>query len=293
MARKSSSLAHATIALLALSACTEPTATSSLTELQPALGHAGYDTPGAHRQYGVPQKIGNGMVRTYVVLDAKAGNTPLEVGVALDATALTGLSSQMQMLHLAMPAGAPAPYDFVMFDWNPQGHPPMTVYNVPHFDFHFYTVPEAEVMAILPTASNWVSGANAWPTDVPMFYGAPTPPGLAHTETVPMMGLHWSDIRSPELQKFLPSPPGNPANWSAFTKTFIYGSWAGKFTFLEPMITLDYLRTNPNDDIGVPQPANAAIAFGEAGWYPSRYRITYDAQAKEYRVALAGLLLKQ
>ena len=228
-----------------------------------------------------------------MVLDAKAGKAPLEVGVAMDASALSGLSPQMQMLHLAMPAQSPAPYDFVMFDWNPQGDPPMTVYNVPHFDFHFYTVPEAEVMAILPTSPNWVSGANAWPTDVPMFYGAPAPPGFAQNEAVPMMGLHWSDIRSPELQKLIPSPRGNPANWAPFTKTFIYGSWAGKFTFVEPMITLDYLRTRPNDDIGVPQPANAAVAFGEAGWYPSRYRITYDAQSKEYRIALAGSTLKQ
>jgi hypothetical protein len=278
-------------AVTLFAACTDATSTVQSVESAPVQARAGYDVPGAHRQYGVPQKIGKGMVRTYVVLDAKAGNTPLEVGVALDGNALSGLSSTMQMLHLAMPAGAPAPYDFVMFDWNPTGHPPATVYNVPHFDFHFYTVPEAQVMAIDPAGPSWVSGANSWPTDVPPFYAPPTPPGLAHTEAVPFMGLHWSDIRSPELQKFLPSPPGNPANWAPFTRTFIYGSWGGQFTFLEPMITLDYLRTQPDVNIAIPTPANpaSAAAFNEAGWYPASYRVTWDSQAKEYRIALAGL----
>jgi hypothetical protein len=33
-----------------------------------------------------------------------------------------------------------------------------------------------------------------------------------------MMGLHWLDVRSPELQKLT----GNPAGYRQFTKTFIY-----------------------------------------------------------------------
>jgi hypothetical protein len=28
----------------------------------------------------------------------------------------------------------------------------------------------------------------------------------------------------------------------------------------------------------------------EPGWYPTAYRVSYDAQAREYRVALTGLV---
>ncbi len=62
------------------------------------------------------------------------------------------------------------------------------------------------------------------------------------------------------------------------------------------MITRDYLVNNkPNELISIPLPANpaSAAAFGEAGWYPSAYRIVYDAQAKEYRVGLTSLALRQ
>ena len=40
-------------------------------------------------------------------------------------------------------------FQFVQFDWNPKGHEPEGVYTLPHFDFHFYTVSDAAVMAII------------------------------------------------------------------------------------------------------------------------------------------------
>jgi hypothetical protein len=50
--------------------------------------------PGAtsttERQYGTPVEVGKGRARTYIVVDRKTGN-PVEVGVALDDTALDGL----------------------------------------------------------------------------------------------------------------------------------------------------------------------------------------------------------
>ena len=41
---------------------------------------------------------------------------------------------------LDLPAKNPTQYKFVQFDWNPAGHEPAGVYDLPHFDFHFYTV---------------------------------------------------------------------------------------------------------------------------------------------------------
>jgi hypothetical protein len=254
-------------------------------EGDPQFARAGFDTPGAFRQYGPPVKLGNGMARTHVVLDARAGRAPLEVGVALAARALEGLSPiEPSMLHLQLPALAPAPYRFVMLDWNPMGHEPPGVYDAPHFDMHFYTVPEEDVAAILASDPDFADQANDLPTGdhVPRFYTVLAPPGLTPADVaVPMMGVHWVDVRSPELQGMF----GNPGGYQPFSATFIYGSWAGRFTFLEPMITLEHLLTQPDGVRPIPQPA----LYPEAGWYPAAYRVQYDPQAREYRVALTEL----
>ena len=272
----------AALALFVACTGTEPTALGPDAS-SPSLARAGYDTPGMHRQYGTPVKVGDGMARTYVVLDAKSGQAPVELGIALDAKALDGLPTGAgeYSFDLALPAQAPAPYQFAELDWNPQGHVPAGVYDVPHFDFHFYTITQSARDAIDPANPNFAAEANNLPTGsfVPPFYIVPGPPAAV---AVPHMGVHWLDVRSPELQNLL----GNPAGYQPFTKTFIYGSWNGAFTFLEPMVTRAYLLSQPD----VTSPISVPAQYAQSGWYPTTYHVTYDAQAKEYRVALSGMM---
>jgi hypothetical protein len=279
-------------ALFLLGACAPdaPVPTSADRDAQLSLARAGYDQAGVHRQYGPPAKLGNGTARAYVVVDSKNGGAPLELGVALDANALQGLPSteMMYMYLLKLPALAPDPYKLVELDWNTHGHEPQGVYTVPHFDFHFYTISLAERNAIVPSNPNFAAEANNLPSGayVPPFYAALAGPGQTPADiAVPMMGVHWSDVRSPELQAML----GHPENYQPFTKTFIYGSWNGRFIFYEPMVTLAYLQSKPDfsSDIPVPQ------LYPEPGYFPTSYKVTYDAQAKEYRVALTGLTRHQ
>lgn len=230
------------------------------------------------------------MARAYVVVDSKHGQTPVELGIALDARALQGLPStqMMYMYLLELPAQAPAPYKLVELDWNPYGHPPPQVYTVPHFDFHFYTISLAERNSIVPSNPDFAAEANNLPTGayVPPFYAALAGPGQSPADiAVPQMGVHWSDVRSPELQALL----GNPDGYQQFTKTFIYGSWNGRITFYEPMVTLEYLLSNPDVTTPIPVPAQ----YPEPGYFPTSYKVTYDAQANEYRVALTGLTERQ
>ena len=294
----------AAIALL-LAACSYPTNDRAATG-EPALARAGYDEPGTHRQYGVPQRLGSGTVRTYVVLDAKNAGAPLEVGVALSEGALENLPApvessdpmaNMHMFLLDLPAQNPTPYRFVQFDWNPKGHEPEGVYTLPHFDFHFYTVSRAVRESIMPSDPQFATKAASLPPAEyrPPFYvdgatAAQVPPAAA---TVPMMGLHWLDVRSPELQKLT----GHPEAWQPFTKTFLYGSWDGQYIFDEPMITRAYIAAKKaasdpavRDEI---VPVSTAQRYSPAGYYPSAYRIAWDAQAKEYRVGMTQLAWRQ
>ncbi len=273
------------IVLATLSAAACDTATTPIAPDGAAMARAGYDVPGAHRQYGTPVRVGQGMARTYVVLDEKDGGSPLEIGIALDEQALSGLPAEGSTAYmLPLPARAPAPYTFAMLDWNSHGHVPEGVYTVPHFDFHFYVVPWAEVAMILPSDPNFATEANNLPTGgyVPSLYAVLAPPGSdAASVAVPQMGVHWSDLLAPELQGML----GHPENYQPFTRTFVYGSWDGEFTFLEPMITRAYLLAASDEVI----PVRAPQLRPESGWYPSAYRITHDSQAKEYRIGLTQL----
>lgn len=276
--------ASALISAVVLAGCAPDASTvvGPRTPSGPAASRAGYDQPGMHRQYGVPVKVGDGRARTYVVLNAKNDQTPVELGIALDVRALDGLpaGAAEQSYLLPLPEHAPVPYQLVELDWNPQGHVPPGVYTVPHFDFHFYTISLAQRNAIDPSDPDYAADANDLPTDgyVPPFYIVPGPPAAV---AVPRMGVHWLDVRSPELQGLL----GHPGAYQAFTKTFIYGSWDGQFIFYEPMVTRAYLLSHPD----VVTPISVPALYPQPGYYPTAYRVTYDARAKEYRVALTGL----
>src|SRR5690348_7922815 len=84
--------ARALLALLglALAACADDSPATS-----PADAAVDGYGPGAARVYGEPIALGAGHARTYVVVDRKNGNAPLELGVALDERALDGLPAPM------------------------------------------------------------------------------------------------------------------------------------------------------------------------------------------------------
>ncbi len=300
---RSRSFATASVALAIASfvACSDP-ASTGIQSTAAALDRAGFDQAGAHRQYGAPQKVGNGTVRTYIVMDQKNGGRPLEVGVALSERALEGLPApvassdpmaNMHMYTLDLPAKNPTQYKFVQFDWNPAGHEPAGVYDLPHFDFHFYTVPVEVRNSILPSDPQYATKAANYPAPeyrAPFYLDAATAAGApAAAVTIPMMGLHWLDVRSPELQMLT----GNPQGYRPFTKTFIYGTWNGQFIFDEPMITRAHIleKRTATDPLVVDElvPVSTPAKYSPAGFYPSAYRISWDAQQKEYRIALTQL----
>jgi hypothetical protein len=312
-------LGYIVISLAALAACSDPTivrapgepaASRSSTEAS-VSGDAGK----VQRQYGPSVKIGNGVVRTYVLRD-KSSNVPLEVGVAMSEAAMDGLPAPTPMpasmaaghgashAHagslinlLTMPTQNPTPYQFVELDWNPGGHEPAGVYDVPHFDFHFWTVSREVRSSIDPADPRYGQNAANLPAAeyrAPFYLDAATAAGApAGAVAVPFMGLHWLDVRSPELQRLT----GHPEAYQPFTKTFIYGSWDGQFIFDEPMITRAYIMAKRDaadpavrdEVIPVSTPQHAT----PAGFYPSAYRIAYDAAAREYRIALTQLAARQ
>jgi hypothetical protein len=252
-----------------LQACQKDDGLISSSEVNLKKGEAVVNNANPERTfYSSARHIGNGQARAWVT--ENRDGEPTSVGLSVSAGALNNLPQDMTGVVLELPKGKGRNfYTFVMLDWNPQGHEPPQIYGLPHFDVHFYIIPDEERLAMVPDK---VAEFENLPTAEYVPAGYFRGPGF-----VPFMGVHWLDGASPEL------------HGATFTKTFIWGSYDGEFVFWEPMLTRDYLLTRPDEIIDIPQPA----AFRRDGWYPTRYEISYSKTGNEFIVALRDLQFRQ
>jgi hypothetical protein len=215
--------------------------------------------------YGNFVNVGNGKARSFI--SKNADGSVKEVGFNFTEDALSGLPDQNTPFVLPMPADNKTQINHISFDYSVHGHGPEHIYDVPHFDVHYYMISEQEKNSItvtdpkidiLPPASsipkNYIPGPNE-----------------------AKMGKHWVDSTSHEF------------HGKDFTSTFVYGSYNGKFIFLEPMISLNYLKSKPNVMLDVVSLASVQ----QTGLYPQKYAILWEKERREYTVSLNNLTLRQ
>jgi hypothetical protein len=221
--------------------------------------------------------VGKGYARSYVTADSAC--TPSSIGITFTQDALTGLPATAPSGELPyheyiipLPTGISVPpYTHIAMDWNPQGHIPLELYCAPHFDFHFYMITQQERCRITAVGPDLAVVEKRPLADyVPQGYMW-TPGG------VPQMGAHWLPADAPEL------------HGGKFEHTFIYGFYNGQMVFIEPMITMAFLRTQPNYFQYVGLPAK----YPKPGYYPTGYAVRYDPQACRYVIALTGLTRRE
>ncbi|HLV81593.1 MAG TPA: DUF5602 domain-containing protein [Chthonomonadaceae bacterium] len=221
---------------------------------------------------GQTQVIGNGVAYAWVrVKDGK----PTTVGITLTESALSGLPEEPPAgmvgmeYDLALPKeAAGTPFDHIGLNWNPKGHAPAGIYNVPHFDFHFYMI-TSQAQSRITARGEDVARCFKKPAAGVLPAGYITGPGTEE----PGMGSHWADPTSPEFH-------GQP-----FTSTFIYCYYNGSVIAYEPMITRAFLESHPN----VTQPIKLPAVTPKRGYYPSGYTVKYDPVRKEVVIELEGL----
>ncbi len=219
---------------------------------------------------GEQKTLGNGKVRSWVTLDADG--KPSAIGVTFSESALSGLPGESTTEYrLALPEKASiTAFNHIGLDWNAEGHPPLGIYDKPHFDFYFYIISPQARQYITTTGLDTANiERKPSPEYIPAGY-VPLPGG------VPTQGAHWVDPASPEF------------NRQPFTRTFIYGFYNGKMVFMGPMVTKAFLetKTNTTDAIKLPE------RFLRLSYYPTRYSVTYDAVAREYTISLEGMALR-
>jgi len=252
------------------------------------------------RVVGRSWAIGKGTVTPYAEI-AKDG-IPAVIGIKISAAALDGLPSAHSDEHHcfdrdsngsidpmteclathetvmplpdAIAANPDIPLKWVMFNWNPTGHIPPGVYDVPHFDVHFYIDSIENVFAIEdgPCGSEFVRCDQFERARKPL----PTnymPPDYQNVDAVaPAMGNHLIDLTGPEF------------NGEKWTRSFIFGVYDGEVTFYEEMATRAYLLSQPD----ACNPIKSPGAVGLSGYYPTLSCVRYDTDSDTYTVSLEG-----
>lgn len=227
---------------------------------------------------GPEVEIGNGIVRSWISVNKLSGK-PVQIGIEMTPGALTGLPDAapgvelpVYILPLHLKATQLTPFDHIGLNWNPHGHQPEHVFDVPHFDFHFYMISAQEQLAIPEWSPETDAAFNLYPPTGYMPVDYATPPGPATAE--PQMGKHWA--------------PMNLGDYLPFSKILIYGSYNGKVIFVEPMVTLDYLLSNPDFHVDYSQPE----FFQKEGNYPMKYNIFHDTATGNTYVTLSDFVAR-
>ena len=140
---------------------------------------------------------------------------------------------------------------------------------VPHFDFHFNMMTEAERLAIPGIPPPYFDPA---PDAIYLPQGYVQGPGLEVA-----MGAHWVDVFSPEF------------NGGEFTKTMVLGTYNSRVVFYEPMITLDYLQSNQDVSMVIRQPEQ----YQTPGYHPTSYKVLFEEKPSQILVVLDGLVLRE
>ncbi|MBX7134846.1 MAG: hypothetical protein K1X67_19425 [Fimbriimonadaceae bacterium] len=235
------------------------------------IGCGGENTgPFSRRVFGEEAYVNGQKVETWETTDLQ-GNV-VEVGFSITETLIDNPPAGMG----SGPAGAFATLKFppatrsqtflnhFELHWNTMGHEP-PVYMKPHWDFHFYGVsPEDVFNALPPDPGNPLDG------QIPPGYAYPGPEAL-----VPEMGVH--------AAPFSDFAPGYD-----FEHTFIYGYYGGKTTFIEPMVTQEFLQRKQGYQLNIPQPQ----ILGRSTRFPTRLIARWMNSARKWEFVLTDFVNK-
>ena len=255
------------------------------------------------RQLGSQMSLGKGTVSSYAELK---GGEPSAIGIVFSPTALEGLPEGGSDHHHcvdrnkdgkidpateciptfehviplpdAVARRGDVPFKWVLLNWNPVGHIPPGIYDVPHFDIHFYMEPIANIFAL----QSGLCGPEFFDCDKFEMAKLPAPSNYMHPDfknvdaAVPAMGNHLIDLTGPEFNK------------QPFTRSWIYGVYGGKVIFYEEMVTRTHLLSKPQACSPIKSPKAVAVS----GFYPTVSCLRHDGRTGEITVSMESFVYR-
>lgn len=202
-----------------------------------------------------------------------SGNTLLAFGATVPVASVENAPADAPMVWppvvaatIVLPEGVKSAtgFDNLTVFWEAHGHPPGP-YLVPHFDFHFNTIPVGAIDCADLTKPGRLPAAYELPdVSIPQL-------GDLIGLCVPGMGMH----AVPAAELHAPT---------TFRKTMIVGYYQGRPIFVEPMITRATLMEQRSFLLAIPdvpdRPANVR--------YPTRFRADYDSTRQAYKFVFSA-----
>ncbi|MDJ1639133.1 hypothetical protein [Streptomyces pakalii] len=155
------------------------------------------------------------------------------------------------------------PFQWLMFNWQKNGHGPTHVFDKPHFDMHFFIQDFSARNQIRTGPCNLVINCDDDATakkPVPAPYA---PVGWGLPGAAGRMGNHIID------------PEAAPANGGAFTQAFAYGTWNGHISFWEPVVNRDWVVSQKPASACQPIPQTPQVEL--TGYYPETMCTRYGS----------------
>ena len=147
-----------------------------------------------------------------------------------------------------------------------EGHAPEGVYNVPHFDFHFYRISSDDRDEIDCPETAVPAGR------LPKGYIIPGLGEAPDGTCEPDMGVHAIPADAPEL------------NGGAFERTMVFVYHEGRIVAIEPMITRESLAKGESFTMSIPAPTQDEP---ETLW-PAQMEVSFDSLRQEYSFTLTN-----
>jgi hypothetical protein len=199
--------------------------------------------------------------RTDVVRDESGALQEIALAVPLDVIAkLETEIDGFEIAHSFFPIEDSSGAFPILIDigHNKIGHPPFGVWDVPHFDVHFYALTEEQVLAVTCA-------------DQPKVDDDKVPAGFVVGECVDQMGVHAHEPRADS---------NDPQPLKDKNADVIIGYDKGELTFIEPMLLAEPVFAGETLEANVGRPARV----GRETLWPARF--TGRVEGDEYRFAL-------
>ncbi len=255
---------------------------------------------------GEPVELGYGAARMYAQFES--AGSPVAIGIRFTKSMLDGLPMMLNPgsrcfdvdgngsmdvqtecvgdWELVMPLPEElverggTPIQWVTLNWNPRGHVPTGIYYLAHFDFHFYMTGREAVQQMRTGTCGALMDCDDFARAMTVGAARYMPPHYVNVgAAMAAMGNHLLDTTSAEIA----------STTARFTRTFIYGMYDGHITFLEPMVTHEFLMSQTTECVPIKQPE----AWEVGGHYATEYCIRFHEAEQEYTVSLEGFVYRE
>ena len=219
------------------------------------------------------QPVYGGSICTWAEM---ADSQLIALGATVPLTTIDSAPPEMAMTWPPVPgavirlpdvARAAVGVDHLSVFWEAHGHPPGP-FLTPHFDFHFYVISDSATEAI--DCSNTTK-----PQAIPASYTLPDVDipklGMLTGLCVPKMGMH-------------ALPQEFATGTAPFTGTMVFGYYAERPIFYEPMVSRAMLQERRSFTLAVPPAAD----LPKGVQYPTKFEAVYDSTTPAYRFIFSG-----